>query len=62
MKERFGVILGLAGCVLLVQPTLDVTQIMQFLHTKFLQYWPFCLVIAGMFLMQPRKKKTRTKN
>lgn len=60
MKQRIGLILALTGAILLLQPDLDVQIILQDMTQLVIMYWPITLVLAGVFLITPRKKKKRT--
>ena len=60
MKQRIGLILALTGAILLLQPDLDVQIILQDMTQLVILYWPIALVLAGVFLITPRKKKKRT--
>ena len=60
MKQRIGLILALTGAILLLQPDLDVQIILQDMTQLVIMYWPIALVLAGVFLIKPRKKKKRT--
>lgn len=60
MKQRIGLILALTGAILLLQPDLDVQVILQDCMEVVMVYWPVILVLAGVFLITPRKKKKRS--
>lgn len=60
MKQRIGLILALTGAILLLQPDLDVQVILQDCMEVVIVYWPVILVLAGVFLITPRKKKKRS--
>lgn len=60
MKQRIGLILALTGAILLLQPDLDVQIIFQDMTQLAIMYWPIVLVLIGVFLITPRKKKKRT--
>lgn len=60
MKQRIGLILALTGAILLLQPDLDIQIIFQDMTQLAMMYWPIVLVLIGVFLITPRKKKKRT--
>ena len=60
MKQRVGLILALTGAILLLQPDLDVQIILQDCMEIVIVYWPVILILAGVFLITPRKKKKRS--
>ena len=60
MKQRIGLILALTGAILLVQRDLDVRIILQDMTQLAMMYWPIVLILIGLLLITPRKKKKRT--
>lgn len=62
MRERIGVIIGIAGIILLIKPDLDYHQILLDLNDEVIRYWPVGLIFIGMFLINPRRRKTRSRN
>lgn len=62
MKERVGILLACSGCILLILPTIDTARVLMFIQLHMMEYWPICLVMIGFLMMQPKKKKTRTRN
>lgn len=57
MKQRIGLILALTGAILLLQPDLDVQIILQDMTQLAMMYWPIVLILIGLLLITPRKKK-----
>lgn len=62
MRERAGLILGITGVILLVKPNFDIEQMMMNMNYMIANYWPIGLILLGVLLMNPRKKKTRGKS
>lgn len=62
MRERAGLIIGITGVILLVKPNFDVEQIMMNLNYMIANYWPVGLILLGVLLINPRKKKSRSKS
>lgn len=62
MRERAGLILGVTGVILLVKPNFDLEQMLMNVNYWIANYWPIGLILLGVFLMNPRKKKNRGKS
>lgn len=62
MKKRFGFILCMSGTLLLIQPSLDVDEIVVVLNYLLVHYWPIGLVIVGANMMNQKNKPRRNKN
>ena len=58
MKKRIGGILIVSGAILLLNPTLDVQQLMAGMETMLVSYWPVLLIVLGLAL----QKENRTGN
>ena len=62
MRERAGFIIGISGVVLLLKPNFDPDQMAMYFNYLGGNYWPAILIIVGLLLVNPRKKKTRGKS
>ena len=62
MRERAGFIIGISGVVLLLKPKFDPDQMAMYFNYLVGNYWPAILIIVGLLLVNPRKKKTRGKS
>lgn len=62
MRERAGFIIGITGVILLIKPNFDVEQMMMNVNYAVANYWPVGLILVGILLINPRKKKTRSKS
>ena len=62
MRERAGFIIGISGVVLLLKPNFDPDQMAMYFNYLVGNYWPAILIIIGLLLVHPKKKKTRGKS
>ena len=62
MRERAGFIIGISGVVLLLKPNFDPDQMAMYFNYLVGNYWPAILIIIGLLLVNPKKKKTRGKS
>lgn len=62
MRERIGVILGISGILLLIEPSINQQQMTTYLTYIVEHYWPVGLILAGMILINPGKRKTGSRN
>lgn len=62
MRERAGFIIGISGVVLLIKPNFDLEQMAMNLNYIAANYWPVGLILLGLFLINPRKKRTQHKS
>ena len=62
MRERIGIILGISGILLLIEPSINQQQLYGYLSYIAEDYWPVGLILAGMILINPGKRKTRSRN
>ena len=60
MKQRIGLILALAGVILLIEPNLNWELLGQNIGAWAIQYWPVFLILLGALLINPHKKKKRS--
>lgn len=60
MKERAGVIIMVTGLILLIKPNFNLEQMMMSLNYIVANYWPVGLILLGVILINPRKRKRRT--
>ena len=56
MKKRIGGILIVSGAILLLNPTLDVQQLMAGMETMLVSYWPVLLIVLGLALHNDGRK------
>lgn len=61
MRERAGVIIVITGIILFMKPNIDSTQWVLYFNYIATNYWPVGLILLGIFLMNPKKKKIRNK-
>ena len=61
MRERAGFIIGISGVVLLLKPNFDPDQMAMYFNYLVGNYWPAILIIIGLLLVNPKKKKNRGK-
>lgn len=61
MRERAGFIIGISGAVLLLKPNFNSDQMAMYFNYLVGNYWPAVLILIGLLLVNPRKKKTRGK-
>ena len=52
----------MAGVVLLLKPNFDPDQMAMYFNYLVGNYWPAILIIIGLLLVNPNKKKTRGKS
>lgn len=62
MRERAGFIIGISGVVLLLKPNFDPDQMAMYFNYLVGNCWPAILIIIGLLLVNPKKKKTRGKS
>ena len=62
MKKRLGFIFCMSGILLLIQPSLNVDEIINLLNYLLAHYWPIGLVIVGANMMNQKNKPRRNKN
>ena len=62
MRERAGFIIGISGVVLLLKPNFDPDHMAMYFNYLVGNYWPAILIIIGLLLVNPKKKKTRGKS
>lgn len=60
MKKRIGGILIVSGAILLLNPTLDVQQLMAGVETMLVSYWPVLLIVLGLALQNDSRKTKKT--
>ncbi|MSA69635.1 LiaF transmembrane domain-containing protein [Holdemania massiliensis] len=60
MKKRIGGILIVSGAILLLNPTLDVQQLMAGVETMLVSYWPVLLIVLGLALQNGSRKTKKT--
>ena len=60
MKKRIGGILIVSGAILLLNPTLDVQQLMSGMETMLVSYWPVLLIVLGLALQNDGGKTKKT--
>lgn len=60
MRERAGIIIIVTGLILLFKPNFDLEQMAMSFNYIVANYWPAGLVLLGLLLINPKKKKTRT--
>lgn len=58
MRERMGVIFGVSGCLLLLEPDFKGWELLQDVQKLAAEYWPIGLILLGIFLMNPGKKRS----
>ena len=58
MKKRIGGILIVSGAILLLNPTLDVQQLMAGMETMLVSYWP--VFVLGLALQNDGRKTKKT--
>ena len=59
MKKRIGGILIVSGAILLLNPTLDVQQLMAGMETMLVSYWPVLLIVFLGLALQNDGGKTK---
>ena len=59
MKKRIGGILIVSGAILLLNPTLDVQQLMAGVETMLVSYWPVLLIVLGLALQNDSRKQRK---
>ncbi len=59
MRQRAGMILCIAGMILLFAPDVNYEQLLLFAAGVAVDHWPFGLVILGLILLRPRRKGKR---
>ena len=52
----------MSGILLLIQPSLNVDEIVNLLNYLLVHYWPIGLVIVGANMMNQKNKPRRNKN
>lgn len=62
MRERVGYVIGVSGVILLFKPNFDPEQMAMYFNYVMANYWPAFLIILGLLLINPRKRKTRSKS
>ena len=62
MRERIGIILGISVILLLIEPSINQEPVYDSLSYIAEHYWPVGLILAGMILINPGKRKTRSRN
>ena len=60
MKKRIGGILIVSGAILLLNPTLDVQQLMAGMETMLVSYWPVLLIVLGLARQNDGGKTKKT--
>ena len=60
--DMAGFIIGISGVVLLLKPNFDPDQMAMYFNYLVGNYWPAILIIIGLLLVNPKKKKTRGKS
>ncbi|WP_416326482.1 hypothetical protein [[Eubacterium] hominis] len=60
MKQRIGLILALAGVILLIEPKMDINVMADTAQQLLIHYWPIGLVLLGACLITPKKKKRKS--
>ncbi|MEG0710307.1 MAG: hypothetical protein RR481_08730 [Longicatena sp.] len=61
VRERAGLIIVITGIVLLVKPNFDVEQMIMSLNYIIANYWPIALVFIGVVLINPKKRRPRSR-
>ena len=59
MKYRAGVIFLISGLLLLWKPDMRVDLAIEQCLLFFMEHWPLLFVLLGIFLLQPKKKKSK---
>lgn len=62
MRERAGLIIAVTGIILFIKPNFDLEQMMMNVNYMIANYWPIGLILFGVFIINPKKKKRRSKN
>ena len=62
MKKRLGFIFCMSGILLLIQPSLNLDEIINLFNYLLAHYWPIALVIVGANMMNQKNKPRRNKN
>lgn len=57
MKQRIGVVLCLAGCILLINPQFNLEGFIYFVQQYAISYWPIILVLIGYGMLVHNKPK-----
>ncbi len=57
MRERIGIILGMTGILLLLAPSINYQKFELYFLFALKNYWPIGLIVVGMILMNPKKKR-----
>ncbi len=60
MRQRIGMILSIAGIGLLLMPKVDWQPILATLYWLGKEHWPFGLVVLGLLLLRPHKRKRKS--
>lgn len=60
MRQRAGMILCIAGLLLLFAPDVNYRQILWNTAAVAAEHWPIGLVILGLILLRPHKGKRRS--
>ena len=60
MKKRIGGILIVSGVVLLLNPQMEFSALLQELKKVLISYWPLALIILGLTLQNDRGKAKKT--
>lgn len=61
MRERIGVVFSISGCILLLEPDLTGSELLDQLRDGVLRYWPLGLILIGFFLVSSKRKRARTR-
>lgn len=61
MRERAGLIIVVTGLILLVKPNFDIEQMVMSFNYIVANYWPAGLIIIGLLLITPSKKKRKAR-
>lgn len=62
VRERAGLIIAITGIILLIKPNLDMEQMIMSVNYMIANFWPIGLVFLGVIIINPKKKKRRSKN
>lgn len=60
MRQRMGMVISVAGVLLLLGPGVNYTKAIYGVMELLRQNWPLLLIVLGLFLMRPGKKGRHT--
>lgn len=62
MRKRVGLILCISGILLLMNPSLEMDDLIAMFNFVLVHYWPTGLVMIGLSLLNHKSKPRRNKN